>query len=173
MDQITLLAEDQQDFLVDLETEQPLTLHEEADFVFGMDMFRQEFASERCPFGMVRLHADCIDRDISLGGLDSVDFIGIDAEKLCSIGPSRQASAGRPLLKSDSASSQLTLNGIRVVMGMRWGRGVSPRTASLWSGKMLKRLIDLIHEGALRCPSLTPLPSLASPWLALVPEIRN
>ena len=47
MDQITLLAEDQKDFLVDMETEQPLTFHEEANFVFGMDVFRQEFAAER------------------------------------------------------------------------------------------------------------------------------
>ena len=70
MDQITLLAEDQQDFLVDVQTEQPLTFHEEANFVFGMDVFRQEFAAERSPFGMVRVHADCIDRDVALGGLD-------------------------------------------------------------------------------------------------------
>ena len=133
MDQITLLAEDQQNFLVDMETEQPLTLHEEADFVFGMDMFRQEFAAERCPFGMVRVHADCIDRDIALDGLDSVDLIGMDAEKLCSIGPTRQASTAWPLLKSDSASSQLTLNGIRVdadALGTR--RLPSDRFALVW-----------------------------------------
>ena len=133
MDQITLLAEDQQNFLVDMETEQPLTFHEEANFVFGMDVFRQEFAAERCPFGMVRVHADCIDRDIALDGLDSVDFIGIDAENFSLIGPSRQASAGRPLLKSDSASSQLTLNGIRVdadALGTR--RLPSDRFALVW-----------------------------------------
>ena len=133
MDQITLLAEDQQDFLVDVQTKESLPLHEEADFVVGMDMFRQEFAAERCPFGMVRVHADCIDRDIALDGLDSVDFIGIHAENFSLIGPSRQASAGRPLLKSDSASSQLTLNGIRVeadALGTR--RLPSDRFALVW-----------------------------------------
>ena len=116
-----------------METEQPLTFHEEANFIVGMDVFRQEFAAERCPFGMVRLNADCIDRDIALGGLDSVDFIGIDAENFSFIGPSRQASAGRPLLKSDSASSQLTLNGIRVDADALGMRRLSPdRFALVW-----------------------------------------
>jgi len=63
---------------------------------------------------MVRVHADCVDRDISLGGLDSIDFIGIDTKNFSLIGTLSQASTGRPLLKSDSASSQLVLNGIRV-----------------------------------------------------------
>ena len=132
-DQITLLAEDKQNFLVDMETEQPLTLHEEADFVFGMDVFCQEFAAERDSFGMVRVNANCIDRDIALDSLDSVDFFGIDAEDFSLIGPSRQASAGRPLLKSDSASSQLTLNGIKVDADALGMRRLSPdRFALVW-----------------------------------------
>ena len=116
-----------------METEQPLTLHEEADFVFGMDVFCQEFAAERDSFGMVWVHANCIDRDIALDSLDSVDFFGIDAEDFSLIGPSRQASAGRPLLKSDSASSQLTLNGIRVDADALGMRRLSPdRFALVW-----------------------------------------
>ena len=63
---------------------------------------------------MVRVDAHCIDRDISLGGLDSIDFIGIETKNFSLIGTLSQASTGRPLLKSDSASSQLALNGIRV-----------------------------------------------------------
>ncbi len=98
-----------------------------------MDVFLQEFAAERCPFGMIRVDADCIDRDIALGDLDSVDFIGIDAENFSLIGPSRQASAGRPLLKSDSASSQLTLNGNRVVADALGTRRLPPdRFALVW-----------------------------------------
>ena len=121
MDQITLLAEDQEDFLVDVQTKESLTLHEEADFVFGMNVFCQEFAPECRPLGMLWVHADRIDSDVAIGRLDSVDFIGIGVENFSLTGPARQASTGRPLLKNDSASPQLLLNGIRVVadaMGM-------------------------------------------------------
>ena len=133
MDQITLLAEDHKDFPVAAQREQPLTLHEEAHFPLGMNVFSQEFAPECCSFGMVWMDADRIDCSKALGGLDAADVIGIGAKNFLLLGAPPQTPAGGPLFKTDSASSQFVLNGIGVAADALREEGLFPDTLiRLW-----------------------------------------
>ena len=133
MDQITLLAEDHKDFPVDAQREQPLTLHEEAHFPLGMDVFSQEFAPECCTLGMVWMDADRIDCRKALGGLDAADVIGIGAENFLLPSAPPQPPAGWPLFKIDSAGSQLALNGIGIAADALRNGGLFPDTLTrLW-----------------------------------------